>query len=43
VRLPEDLLTKVDAAAEKAGLSRAETIRQLLEGALEGQVYLLLA
>ena len=39
VRLPEDLLTKVDAAAEKAGLSRAETIRQLLEGALEGQVY----
>jgi hypothetical protein len=36
VRLPEELLQQVDTAAKKAGLSRAETIRQLLEGALEG-------
>lgn len=34
VRLPEDLLEQIDALAEQAGISRAETIRQLLEKAL---------
>ena len=36
VRLPEELLERVDALAGQTGASRAETIRQLLERALEG-------
>ena len=36
VRLPKDLLERVDALAGQTGASRAETIRQLLERALEG-------
>lgn len=35
VRLPEELLERVDYEAEKEGQSRAETIRRLLEKALE--------
>lgn len=31
VRIPDDLLAKIDARCEKSGLSRAETIRRMLD------------
>ena len=37
VRLPENLLTKVDARADAEGVSRAEMIRELLAKALDQQ------
>lgn len=35
VRLPPDLLARLDAEAARHGVSRAETIRDLLKGALK--------
>lgn len=34
VRLPDELLDRVDAEAEQSGASRAATVRRLIEGGL---------
>ncbi len=35
IRLPDDMIAKIDARCAKTGLSRAETIRKMLAWALE--------
>jgi len=35
IRLPDDMINKIDARCAKTGLSRAETVRKMLTWALE--------